>query len=359
MKRILLTTAFTLLCIVSTWAAGFTATTDEGYELKYNVNPDGYTVTLIGLADGASAGAADLVIPATVTNAKDYSVTAIAECAFDGCSGFTGSLTIPNSVDSIGNAAFSGCDKLTTVILPKGLTKINNSLFEDCTSIENITFPDNVTKIGGRSAFSDTKWFANQPDGVLYIGKCLYAYKGTMPANTKIAVTEGTTQICGDAFKNQTNLLAITLPKSLTRISSYAFEGATALAEVTMLGATAPFVSNDDGAFGNIAAGAKVYVPAEGIGTEENQYGTEGGTWQGLTIVKAVVSVGIDQEHAAVPFTRMQNTLYFAQPTAVAVYSVSGVMLFYGIVSEYQFQVKGVYVVATANGSHKVIVNLN
>ena len=60
----------------------------------------------------------------------------------------TGNFTIPNSVTSVENSAFSGCSSLTNIIIPDSVTSIENSAFEWCTSLTNITIPDSVTSIG-------------------------------------------------------------------------------------------------------------------------------------------------------------------------------------------------------------------
>ena len=69
------------------------------------------------------------------------------------------------------------------------------------------------------------------------------------------------------------------------------------------------------------------------------------------------VSTGLADATAA-PFTRVQNTLYFAQPTDMAVYNVSGVMLYSGEVTEYTLpSAAGVYIIRTNAGAYKVMGN--
>ena len=55
---------------------------------------------------------------------------------------------IPDSVTSIGTAAFSGCSSLTGVKIPEAVTNIGNHAFEQCFSIENIMIPNAVKNIG-------------------------------------------------------------------------------------------------------------------------------------------------------------------------------------------------------------------
>ena len=64
----------------------------------------------------------------------------------------SGSFTIPNSVKSIGDNAFSGCAGLTTITIPNSVTSIGNTAFRECSGITDITIPNSVTSIGD-SAF--------------------------------------------------------------------------------------------------------------------------------------------------------------------------------------------------------------
>ena len=71
----------------------------------------------------------------------------IASGAFDNCSGLT-SVTIPNSVISIGDEAFSKCSGLTSVTIPNSVTSIDSYAFSDCNALTSITIPNSVTSIG-------------------------------------------------------------------------------------------------------------------------------------------------------------------------------------------------------------------
>ena len=84
------------------------------------------------------------VITANMLN----SVTSIGNSAFFGCSRLT-SVTIPNSVTSIGNYAFENCSGLTgKLVIPDSVTIIEEEAFYNCSSLISIVIPDSVKNIG-------------------------------------------------------------------------------------------------------------------------------------------------------------------------------------------------------------------
>ena len=90
------------------------------------------------------------------------------------------------------------------VIIPntidgKKVTSIGDEAFYENKNLEKITIPDSVTNIGN-AAFSGTAWYENQPDGMVFLGKVLYAYKGIMYGNTNIVIPDGTVSISKNAF---------------------------------------------------------------------------------------------------------------------------------------------------------------
>ena len=203
-----------------------------------------------------------VVIPESVTyNGTTYSVTSIGHYAFRDCSGLT-SITIPNSVTSIGDEAFYGCSGLTSVTIPNSVTSIGNDAFRNCSNLVSIEIPNSVTSIGGGAfdggAFNGTAWYNNQLDGVVYAGKVLYRYKGTMPVNTSIVVKEGTTQICSNAFRDCSGLTSITIPNSVTSIGNYAFYNCYYLTSIEIPNSVTS-IGND--AFRNCSGLTSIEIP--------------------------------------------------------------------------------------------------
>ena len=105
------------------------------YELQYSYSLYRHTAEITGVSGQASG---TLVIPETVEyNGDTYFVTSIGDKAFKSRSGFTGSLTIPNSVTSIGFSAFSYCSGFTgSLTIPNSVTSIGSSAFYCCSGFK-------------------------------------------------------------------------------------------------------------------------------------------------------------------------------------------------------------------------------
>ena len=129
---------------------------------------------------------------------------------------------IQSGVTSISNYAFSGCSSMTSLTISNTVTSIGEYAFSDCSSLSTISIPNVAINIGD-CAFVKTAWYMNQPDGLVYLGKIVYKYKGEMPANTSLSIKEGTLAIASSAFSSCSNLTSITIPNSVTVIGSWAF----------------------------------------------------------------------------------------------------------------------------------------
>ena len=158
------------------------------------------------------------------------SVTSIGGSAFYGCSGLT-SVTIPNSVTSIGNEAFYGCSGLTSVTIPNSVTSIGYCAFKNCRGLTEVTIGNSVTSIGG-GAFDGCTGLTSVtiPNSVTSIG--YYAFRGCSGL-TSVTIPNSVTSIGWSAFDGCRGLTSVTIPNSVTSIGSSAFDGCTGLTSVT------------------------------------------------------------------------------------------------------------------------------
>ena len=69
-------------------------------------------------------------------------------------------VTVPNSVITIGDYAFSGCSSLTTVSIPNSVTSIEGWAFASCSSLSSIEIPNSVTSIGEGAFYECTSLIA-------------------------------------------------------------------------------------------------------------------------------------------------------------------------------------------------------
>ena len=194
-----------------------------------DIPTDGSVTSIGDWAFAYCTGFSSITIPDSVTSISAY--------AFYECTGLT-SITIPNSVTSIGDWAFAYCTGLSSITIPDSVTSIGERAFWGCKGLTSITIPDSVTSIGN-AAFYNTAWYNNQHDGLVYVGKVAYKYKGTMPSNTSIVLEEGTLSITDHAFEDCTGLTSVTIPDSVTSIGQCAFEGCTGLTNIKFNGTIA------------------------------------------------------------------------------------------------------------------------
>ena len=157
--------------------------------LVFKLDSGDKDVTLIGFSEPM----ANLAVPAMVSyGGEEYSVSSIGP-AFNGCTSLS-SISIPDSVTSIGFCAFNGCTSLSSISIPDSVTRIGDNAFAFCysltaadigssvksignyafywcTSLASVTIPDSVTSIGNCAFYGCTSLSSiSIPDSVIYIG---------------------------------------------------------------------------------------------------------------------------------------------------------------------------------------------
>ena len=159
------------------------------------------------------------------------SVTVIGNYAFYGCTNLP-AVALPAGVTSIGGYAFTWCEKITKISIPAGVTSIDEYAFCACSGLTSVSIPDSVTVIE-EGAFKSCGGLTGitLPSGVTDIG--MEAFSGCSRLKD-ITVPSGVTYIAYGTFSGCGSLTRVTLPAGLTEIGMDAFSGCKSLTSVTI-----------------------------------------------------------------------------------------------------------------------------
>ena len=277
-KRILsLLTVLVMAVSLAGVLPAVTASADYWGVWQYKILNDG-TVEIIGFSDD---NATSIDIPATLNG---YTVTSIGvsyggdqwswHSGFENCRKLT-SITIPDSVTSIGDGAFFNCESLTSIAIPNSVTSIGDGAFEYCESLTSVTIPDSVTYIGEYAFGGDRDgfWYGTSNltsvkigNGVTYIGEGAFEYCRKL---TSVIMGNSLEIIDNNAFYDCESLKSITIPDSVTSIGEGAFSSCERLSSIII----PPNVTSIGGsAFEDCSGLTSVVMPKNITSIEESTF---------------------------------------------------------------------------------------
>lgn len=170
------------------------------------------------------------------------SVESIGMSAFSGCSNIR-ELTLPNSIKKIGYGAFSTCSNLTSIVIPDSVTTISGSLFSSCYNLESVTIPNTVTSIGGRAfSFCPKLTEIALPDSLVAIGIQAFYSSGIV----NIVLPESLKEIDLHAFQSCKDLQSVYIGKSVNYIRENVFEGCKNLKSIVVSPENVTYDSRED-----------------------------------------------------------------------------------------------------------------
>ena len=192
-------------------------------------------ITSIGDWAFVSCSLTDITLPA--------SLISIGEGAFSYCDKLE-QITIPNSVASIGSVAFRDCDALNSVNIPASVTHIGDAAFANCSKLSKIDVAENNPNYCAdydalfnkdktcllRSEVHQYEIIYQIPDGVTSIGESAFSGNDALAV---IFIPDSVTSLGRYAFANCTNLASLEIPDSVTSIEHGLFSGCTELTKVT------------------------------------------------------------------------------------------------------------------------------
>ena len=272
----------------------------------YNYTTNNGTITITGYTGSGGA----VTIPSTIYGLP---VTSIGDVAFAGAS--LTSVSIPNSVTSIGDGAFYSCTSLTYVPIPNSVTSIGDLSFYLCTNLTGVYFQGNAPSIGSDVFDGDNDatvyYLAGTTGWGTTFGGCPTApylpvpYTYTINADGTITITGYTGSVGGVTIPSTIiglpvisigigafaycSLTNVTIPNSVTGIGGNAFYDCASLTSVTIPNSV---ISIGVQAFSQCTSLTSITIPNSVTNIEEMAFFHAGLT--SVTIPNSITSIGYE-----------------------------------------------------------------
>ena len=154
------------------------------------------------------------------------------------------SMSLPDSVESIGACLFKDSVKLKKVKLPSGVTELPPYLFSGCTSLEKVTMPDSLSEFPD-GLFQYCKSLADIPfrAGITTLPESVFEGCSSL---TSLVIPPSVKAILSRAVADCTSLKALVIPEALEEIAPDAFEGCNSLQNIRINGDNPIFFVNEE-----------------------------------------------------------------------------------------------------------------
>lgn len=273
-----------ILLIMLSCMSLFHATAQETItvdNIKYYIDNGEAT---IAVQDETLSG--DIIIPESITHeGRSYTVVRTTNGAFQNTD--ITSISLPNSITSLGNGCFYNCHKLISVKLPDNITSLGNETFSTCSHLSSIELPNTLTALGNYCFINCRITTLILPQSITNLGigcfsLCDNLKTITLPTNitnlpaacfedckelSEITLHEGITSLGQSCFAGCSSLTSIKLPKSINKIEGSnianggCFENCSNLQEVTCQWDNLDGIDVNSHTFDNIFSEAKLYIP--------------------------------------------------------------------------------------------------
>ena len=147
-------------------------------------------------------------------------------------------VTIPDSVTSIGPKAFMDCTSLSSITIPSGVTSIGYSAFSGCSALASLRLLDSPATIGSEAFMNCTNLSSViLGDKVEAIESLAFYHCLKLPS---IIIPSSTKNIASYAFSDCLSLTTVTIPDTVSAVADYAFYNCPAIRTVSLPSSVLP-----------------------------------------------------------------------------------------------------------------------